>query len=110
MSRIVSKVYSSIIPIKISKNRSSGPFVTHHDYRVGNKIVWVNKKLVAVAMFPERVWRYILCRLWLDRLTFQYERGYAAGLREALDNYETYKHLTPEELAGVLAEPPHEEY
>ena len=63
-----------------------------------------------LIMLPENIWRYILCRLWLDRLTFQYERGYAAGLREALSNYETYKNLTPEELAGVLAEPPHEEY
>lgn len=58
----------------------------------------------------EMAWRRVLCWLWLDRLTFQYERGYAAGLREGVENYTAYQNLTPEELEGVLAEPPHQEY
>lgn len=53
----------------------------------------------------ENQWRRILCYLWLDRLTFQYESGYAAGVREALANHEHYVSLTPEELDAVLAQP-----
>lgn len=51
------------------------------------------------------LYRRILCWLWLDRLTFQYERGYADGLREGLSNADDYSSLTPEELEAVLSQP-----
>lgn len=55
----------------------------------------------------DALWRRILCWLWLDRLTYQYERGYADGLREGLKNAEAYAGLTPEELEAAIAEPAH---
>lgn len=83
--------------------------ITYHHSNVRFQ-VWVARWVLVIPSLPERAWSYVLCRLWLDRLSFQYERGYADGLREALNNYEAYKDLTPEELAGVLAEPPNQEY
>jgi hypothetical protein len=53
----------------------------------------------------ENLWRRALCYFWHDRLTFQYERGYADGIREALANHEHYASLTPQELEAVLAQP-----
>lgn len=51
---------------------------------------------------PEMLWRWVLGRLWHDRLAFQYERGYEDGLREGLFNADDYRYLDPEELAAVV--------
>lgn len=56
---------------------------------------------------PEMLWRWVLGRLWHDRLAFQYECGYAAGLRDATDPawLEAFKSLSPAEREALLAEP-----
>jgi hypothetical protein len=61
-----------------------------------NAIAWLRNA-------PEMAWRHILCRLWLDRLTFQYERGYAAGLKDGLANAHAHDGLTPEEREALTS-------
>lgn len=63
-----------------------------------NAIAWLRNA-------PEMAWRHVLCRLWLDRLTLQYEAGYAAGLKEGVKNASIYTRafdgLTPEEYEAL---------
>ncbi len=53
----------------------------------------------------ERAWRYVLARLWGDRLAYQYEAGYGAGLREGIKNGWAYAECTEEEI-DALCNPP----
>lgn len=53
----------------------------------------------------ERAWRYVLARLWGDRLAYQYEAGYGAGLREGINNAKYYEDLTPDELDALCSPP-----
>lgn len=55
-----------------------------------------------LKMRPEMIWRWVLGRLWHDRLAFQYERGFEDGLREGLFSADDYRHLDPDELAEVI--------
>lgn len=73
--------------------------------------VWLADWLYFLPTLPENCWRWVLGRLWHDRLAFQYERGYAAGLREATNDewIAAFKSLTPDEREAMLAEPNYEE-
>lgn len=57
---------------------------------------------------PEMLWRWVLGRLWHDRLAFQYERGREDGLREGLFNAGIYRHCDPEELAALTGCSPYQ--
>ena len=65
------------------------------------------KWLRTLAFQPERFWRWVMGRLWHDRLAFQYERGYAQALRDATAPgwMEHFRSLTPEEQKALLDDP-----
>lgn len=73
--------------------------------------VWVAEWLLRLPQLPENFWRWVLGRLWHDRLAFQYERGYADGLREATSEafQKAFRDATPEEREAMLAEPSYED-
>lgn len=72
-------------------------------YKVFGYGIYLHPTLQKIATLPERAWRYVLCRLWLDRLTFQYEAGYAAGLKDGLANAHAHDGLTPEEREALTS-------
>lgn len=102
--------YSSLFPIVKRRWYSDkpAPYRSHtmvFEQRKKGYCIYVSDWIMRIAIAPERAWRYVLCRLWLDRLTYQYERGYAAGLREGLTQGHNYADLTPQELEAIIATP-----
>lgn len=73
--------------------------------------VWLADYLYYLPSLPEYWWRGVLARLWYERLNFQYESGYAAGMREACSEafQSALKGLTQEERKALFAEPSYEE-
>ena len=102
------------LPIRILRGRHAGYLRGYEQVYYGYKredfqrvpgsevSVHVADWLYGIITLPERIWRYILCRLWLDRLTFQYERGYTEGLRDAYYNPEQFRTLEFEEKAALF--------
>lgn len=103
------------LPVIIVRGSAAhGPFKTHEEVYVRYKRdekwnvipssyvrVYVSFRLWRWLTLPERMWRFILGRLWHDRLAYQYEAGYAAGLKEGLTNAEAINALTPEERQAI---------
>lgn len=91
--------------IRFRSERTSAGIVSRSDTSGVKFQVWIATWVCHLAELPERTWRHVLARLWLDRLSFQYESGFAAGLREGINNREYYDQLTPAELEAVMAPP-----